>query len=269
MENIQDYLRPWQLGPMVAVLGAWLFGGGYLLAARYARFKEQRHIQYPKGVIAAMLAAIGGMVGGGILFLITYYIGASSNADLRIVAVAPGAIGAFFTACLVLFAFYDMPFMTALRIGAVPLLIGGCVTAAVCIAIFVPMRGVVTEIRNREFAKQQIQVIDMVLRNSPTPPQTLEEVVAQGNIGPEVVQLYARKDKAIGFFYFPGLPVERSVPTTRLRACEFSHKYNQKSRVVLFANGESRSIATSEFEALLNDPVNAEFKSKFSAADWR
>ena len=36
MENIQDYLRPWQLGPMVAVLGAWLFGGGYLLAARYA-----------------------------------------------------------------------------------------------------------------------------------------------------------------------------------------------------------------------------------------
>jgi len=269
VENFHDYLRPWQLVPILLLFLAWLAGGGYLLASRYRKYAQQRRPQVAKGVMAAAVGGAAAMIGGGVLFLLTHTIGAAAGADLRIFALFPGAIGAFFTASLVFFAYYDIPFVAALKIAVVPMGAIILLSAIVGIAMFLPVRSEVVETRNKDWSRQQLQIIDTIVRRSPTVPTSIQDMIDNGQISTEVLTLHAHPDKPVGFFYLSVPSVERGISTTTLRACEFSHRFSASGRTVLFANGECRWVPDDEFQALLNDPANETFKNHFTKADWQ
>ncbi len=276
---IKEFFGLWQLPLYIALIVAWLWGGGYMLARSLAKVRDVRRVELGKPVLHMLLAGGAALIAMGVfVHLLGAIQEATSSENVRIIGLAPAALASLAVAYAILFAIYEFNFwqtvkITSPAIGAV--LLAGLVVG---IIVYLPTRPARIENARMLRSQGQVRVIAKAIqtyeeRASAQPPKSLSMLTHELTLGgqkvvllpPQFVVSPFLKNRVPSYFYFPVVSINGR--TDKMKVCEYTHDRSSIGRPVMFANGEVRWVPDGEFQIQLARPDNAEFAKAFRAKD--
>lgn len=278
---INEFIRPWQLPFYVALIVAWLWGGGYLLARSVAKARNLRRVELGRYALHMLLCGGGAVVALGVFYYLARTIQeAFGSGHVGIPGLLAAALAALAVAYAILFAVYDFSFWQTVKVSSPA--IGAVLLAAlvVAVAVYLPTRPARIESARMQRTLGQVRVIAKTIQTyeekaATKPPISLLSLTREETVGGQKLKLldlqFLRSpflpDRVPSYFYFPVPPVGPNERTVKMNVCEFTHADSSIGRPVMFANGEVRWVPDGEFQILLANPANADFAKAFRAKD--
>jgi hypothetical protein len=98
-------------------------------------------------------------------------------------------------------------------------------------------------------------------------PQTLEELVSEKALQPDVIQSPANP-KGRGFFYNGGKPIA-DLYSREILLCDYAENFGEEGRTILYRGGYAEFLPPASFQARLRQAENLEFAKALESAEKR
>jgi hypothetical protein len=270
--NIEDYYHQWQLIPAGVFVLGWVLGGGWLFLRGLRKHSDApaRRLKFQRGLLASVTSGLAGMIVGLLLAALFYRISQRLYADWYItlgvvVGAVVGVVASYVTAYIVL----GLTGKTTLKVATPPIL-GMVALAGALVAAFAPMTCSQTMAKlAREDCENNIKAIRYSLAlhsRAGLMPKDLDALLQSGSLKDRNVRCPGNKNRAMGYFYMPRDAKKNQNPEQVLIVCDFAGNH-PGGRNVIFADWRSDWLSDSEFENLLNLPVNQVFAKALRAAE--
>ncbi len=275
MGALKPYLQwpQWQLPLFALLVVGWLIGGGYLIHRLYSPHVSRQQRGLGRGILASLLGGGAGLFAVGACLMLFKSIGTWLDAKLTVPGLLVGGVAGAGMFLIVLYALYAISPRQVFGRGAIVLaallLFGGGVGAG----IFLPARPMYLQQVRRSLSRDRLasieQSIQIYIGRHAMPPDTLEDLVADGLLSKDFLRSPADREprRSVGYFILPRTPLVRDNETPILRGAELSHEDTSVGRVVSYANTEVVWLQAAEFEEVLSRSENRRFAEAFRKAD--
>lgn len=272
-----DYLKVWQLPLMAVVMMVWLVGGGYLFQKILRKRTELRKYRLGQGVLVSLLSGAG----GGMAAIALYFIGKTIipvepnplKAPICWFGVGLGVPGYFLVAYLVVFSMHKLSAGETLKASILPI-VGPVVFGALVMGVSfyfsaksvqADRKHLIKEGETRNAMKMIHNALERKMLQTGLPAESLEQLVKDGYLEPEVIQSPANP-KGRGFFYNGDRPTTDKDSKTIL-LCDYAENFGDKGRVVLYTSGSMDFLSPVSFESRLKQTENQRFAKALEEAE--
>ncbi len=261
LAGISDYLYPWQFIPFVLALAAWIALGPYLLRWACRKWLPAMSLTIARSTMAVFLAGLAGGAAGLVLFMLPASLGSHLDTDLSIVGIIVAVPGMLAVAYVVIYAMFDQPAGSLVKVLIVPL-VGVLLLMAAIAGATIPLTMAQTSARrHRKTCTARLarfhDAIGMYWARRSTLPASLTELVDVEYITPGQSVCPDRGDQETGYFYLPRA-LSKTSRDQGILACDLRGNHSD-GRGVLFANGDCYRYSEADFQKLLELPENKEF----------
>jgi len=268
---VDDYLALWQLPIGLGLFACWALGGAYLIHRAVRADLSRRKGALSRCVLVSVLATIAGAVAGAILLFLIDTIGEQSHLELRWPALLLAVAAFLIVTFVVLTVAFDLPLGRLLRTAAVAYAPG----AVLAIAVATPTAWYAYQARQHSIAREHSLATLRFLyqrirydyvRRIREPPATLEQLVTDKLIRPQVLQCRRNRGRAVDYFYVAS-PLTTAEQPRRILACDFIDNHNGAGRGVLFSDGVAEWYPAEALPKLLGLLENHAFAKGLQAAE--
>jgi len=263
-------LSIWQLPVALLLVGGWIFWGGRVLHKRMAAIASRKESARGRCTRAAVLSGLAGIVCAGIGIAMGKLLGDAIGVRWFYLGIPFAGLAFLGISFLTVFASFQLP---AGQLSGIWLKAFGPVLLVTMVAE-IPAFWVSYNDNQRQISLRESQEdLYAIYRglNAPilvrTPPKTLEALLNVSKFQAGSLKCRRHPDRKIGYFFAPAELIDMREPTTKLLACDWADNQAGGERAILFINGRVDVADHGEFDSLLQDPSNADFKEALGAAE--
>jgi MFS family permease len=274
------YLFWWQLPAILIFIVGWVWGGGVLLRKSVVKNHPEmtRKTTLNKCILSSLLSGLGAFFAFGVVAYMFYAIasfkgGMFTSSSIIIPAFAIGCILMVAVGFMILYSMFQLSFAQTIRLVApmafLVLGLGIVLGTATAVPTVVAGNRTLDQTACIMNMRQILSSATQYERQFGSPAPDIKSLLDTQSLKPEFAVCPSAKDQPVGYFLYPLLtPGEKDKPSAdQLRACDFRSNHGGRGRVVLMLNGDINWEDESEFQTLLNKPVNAGFAKALQAVD--
>lgn len=270
LERAALYFAWWHVPVAVALLGAWVFLGAYLLRRAVGDRVRRTQARLGRCVLVCSLCGLAGAIAAAVLFLLLDAIGSRLDEEAKWYGIPAGAAGFLLITYVVLYASFSLPARAALGVWArglgLPVLLLAASTPA---WVYSYRRG--QHIVAQRHGLVDLRTIGLTIRAyhlaTGRLPQGLPELAAGGHLPSGLLHAFRSSARECDYFYRPARLLDPHTPTQAVLACDYADNHDGRGRVVLFANGETKWYPAHELPALFELPANRGFAAALRQAE--
>jgi hypothetical protein len=271
---MDNYFHMWQLPLILIFFFGWLVGGGYLFQRKLVDKTGNKKIKISKGVLISFLTGLAGVIAAAIAYKIGDSLSGTEK-GLSILGVILMVPTYLLMSYLVVYAMFKMTGRETLSVCVTPLLatvlLTGGVGAACGIPAYYIQRDRLAQAKLVEKTMDNFRIVFRALMTRPNDlPASLDELVDQKLVDPEVLKSPAKSNRAKGFFYYkPSRLGVNEGKEFALLICDFKDTHESGHRVVMYLTGRSEPLGESAFQEMLRKPENMAFAAALRNAEGK